>query len=80
MVDLDALSGEDADHVKDLLKRHVRYTGSTVAEKLLDSWKTAQAKFIKVMPKDYKRVLIAITKARETGMPEEKAVMEAAHG
>ena len=38
------------------------------------------SKFVKVMPKDYKRVLLAIKKARETGMPEDEAVMEAAHG
>jgi glutamate synthase (ferredoxin) len=80
MVELEALPVEDADTVKEMLKRHVRYTSSTVAQKLLDNWKAAQTKFVKVVPKDYKRVLIAIAKARETGVPEEKAVMEAAHG
>jgi glutamate synthase domain-containing protein 3 len=66
--------------VRDLLRRHVRYTGSTLAQKQLDRWKSVQSKFVKVMPKDYKRVLAAITKARQTGVPEEQAVMEAAHG
>jgi glutamate synthase (ferredoxin) len=80
MVELEPLPAEDADTVKDMLKRHVRYTSSTVAQKLLDNWKATQTKFVKVVPKDYKRVLIAIAKARETGIPEEKAVMEAAHG
>jgi len=80
MVEIEPIAAAEADEVRDLLKRHVRYTNSTVAQKLLDNWKVAQTKFVKVMPKDYKRVLIAIAKARETGMPEEKAVMEAAHG
>jgi glutamate synthase (NADPH) large chain len=80
MVELESLSGEDADEVKDMLKRHARYTNSAVALKLLDHWKASQTKFIKVIPKDYKRVLAAITKARQAGIPEEKAVMEAAHG
>jgi glutamate synthase (ferredoxin) len=80
MVELEALVGEDAEQVKDLLKRHAKYTGSTVAQKLLDHWKASQAKFIKVIPKDYKRVLAAIAKARQTGVSEEHAVMEAAHG
>ena len=81
MVDVDPLSGtEDIELVKDLLKRHARYTNSTVAEKILANWKTMQAKFVKVMPKDYKQVLAAIRRARETGVPEEQAVMEAAHG
>jgi len=32
------------------------------------------------MPKDYRRVLEAISKARANGVPEDQAVMEAAHG
>ncbi|MBI3575110.1 MAG: hypothetical protein HY083_05610, partial [Gammaproteobacteria bacterium] len=81
MVDLEALAAaEDIELVKELLKRHAKYTGSTVAQKLLDQWKITQAKFVKVIPKDYKRVLAAIAKARQTGVPEDQAVMEAAHG
>jgi len=81
MVDVDPLTAvEDMDTVKDLLKRHVRYTNSTVAEKILTNWKTMQAKFVKVTPKDFKRVLAAISKARQNGVSEEQAVMEAAHG
>jgi glutamate synthase domain-containing protein 3 len=73
-------AAEDVDLVKELLKRHTHYTGSTVAEKILASWKAQQAKFVKVTPKDYKRVLVAISKARQNGISEEQAVMEAAHG
>jgi glutamate synthase (ferredoxin) len=81
MVDLEPLAAaEDIELVRELLRRHARYTGSTVAEKLLADWKRAQAKFVKVMPKDYKRVLAAMERARATGVPEEVAVMEAAHG
>ncbi|MFL6624039.1 MAG: glutamate synthase large subunit [Sulfurifustis sp.] len=80
MVELEALHSDDVELVKELLKRHVRYTNSTLAQRLLDRWKASQAKFIKVMPKDYKRVLAAINKARQAGIPEEQAVMEAAHG
>ncbi|BAV32390.1 glutamate synthase [Sulfuricaulis limicola] len=81
MVDIDPLASvEDVELVKDLLKRHAHHTGSTVAEKILANWKGMQAKFVKVTPKDYKRVLEAISKARQSGIPEDKAVMEAAHG
>ena len=38
------------------------------------------SQFVKVMPIDYKRVLEAIKRARETGQPEDEAIMEAAHG
>ena len=80
MVDLDELDSEDIDTIKSLLNKHVEYTKSTVAKNILENWNQYQTQFIKVMPKDYKRVLIAIKKAREEGTSEDEAVMEAAHG
>jgi glutamate synthase domain-containing protein 2/glutamate synthase domain-containing protein 1/glutamate synthase domain-containing protein 3 len=80
MVDLDALEEEDLKIVKTLLTKHIDYTQSTVARNILDHWSKYQSKFIKVMPKDYKRVLAAIKKARAEGTSEDEAVMEAAHG
>jgi glutamate synthase domain-containing protein 3 len=81
MVDVESLTDhEDVELVKELLKRHAKFTGSTVAENLLANWKAAQAQFVKVMPRDYKRVLIAIRQARADGRPEDVAVMEAVHG
>ena len=80
MVDLDELDSEDIDTIKSLLNKHVEYTKSTVAKNILENWNQYQTQFIKVMPKDYKRVLAAIKKAREEGTSEDEAVMEAAHG
>ncbi len=81
MVDLDALEeDEDLDTVKSLLEKHFRYTQSTVAKKILEHWDDYQSKFIKVMPRDFKRVLAAIKKAQEDGTSVDDAVMEAAHG
>jgi glutamate synthase (NADPH) large chain len=80
MVDLDTLEKEDTETIKGLLSKHYQYTQSTVAKRILDNWPAYQKKFVKVMPKDYKRVLAAIKMARETGMPEDEAIMEAAHG
>ena len=81
MVDLEGMEeDEDIETVKLLLTKHAQYTQSTVARRILDNWSQYQNKFVKVMPKDYKRVLAAIKKARETGIPEDQAVMEAAHG
>ena len=40
----------------------------------------AQPRFVKVMPRDYKRALAAMRRAREEGIPWERAVMEGAHG
>ena len=81
MVDLDELiDDEDCQIVKALLTKHINFTKSTVAKNILNNWDHYQSKFIKIMPKDYKRVLNAIRKARETGASEDEAVMEAAHG
>ena len=80
MVDLDELEIEDIETIKKLLNKHVEYTKSTVAKNILELWGQYQTQFVKVMPKDYKRVLAAIKKARAEGTSEDEAVMEAAHG
>src|SRR4030095_8735665 len=81
MVDLEPLVDvEDVELVKDLLSRHIRYTQSPMAARLLVGWEATRQRFVKVMPRDYKRVLQAIKKAEETGMSVDEAVMASAHG
>ncbi len=81
MVDVEPLvADEDVREVRELLRRHVRYTRSTVAERILARWGKTQLEFVKVMPRDYKRALNAMKRAQEEGIPWEKAVMEGAHG
>ena len=48
---------EDTTELKELIQLHQTYTGSTVAEQLLDRWPDCLEEFVKVMPTDYKRVL-----------------------
>ena len=50
---------EKADEVilKKLVEDQHRWTGSLRAREVLDSWATSRAKFVKVMPHEYKRVL-----------------------
>jgi glutamate synthase domain-containing protein 3 len=58
MVDLDTVeSGEDIGELLQLIENHKECTGSTVAARLLDDWPNGLKNFIKVMPRDYKRVL-----------------------
>ena len=58
MVELESLAGgADAAEVRDLIERHLRFTGSTVAEAILDDWRRSVEQFVRVMPVDYKRVL-----------------------
>ncbi len=64
MVDLEALDEEDFLLVEALLARHAELTGSTVAGRLLAEADSARRRFVKVMPRDYKRVLQAEARAR----------------
>jgi glutamate synthase (NADPH/NADH) large chain len=57
MVDLDPLSDQDATQLKSLIQKHYQLTHSQVAEDILKDWDKQQHFFIKVMPRDYKRVL-----------------------
>jgi glutamate synthase domain-containing protein 3 len=58
LVDLDPLSDVDAEEVKLLISEHAQRTGSLVARNLLASWERgARERFVKVMPRDYKRAL-----------------------
>jgi glutamate synthase (ferredoxin) len=48
---------EDIAELKRLIENHTQYTGSSVAKKVLDQWNKTLPQFIKVYPKDYRRVL-----------------------
>ncbi len=81
MVELEQLTAEDRDFVKDTVTRHRQYTGSTVAAGILASWEVEVAKFRKVMPIDYKRVLTVIEESHAAGLSDAATVdkiMEAA--
>ena len=49
---------EDIAELQSLIEEHAERTGSTVAAEVLDNWSTALGQFVKVMPTDYKRVLV----------------------
>ena len=59
MVDLEALEGEEADLVFGMIERHVRHTGSEAAAVVLADWPGAAERFVKVIPREYKRLSIA---------------------
>jgi len=80
MVDLEPLDVDDGTWLRDVLRTHVRETGSAVADRLLDRWHGEVRRFKKVMPRDYKRVLEAARIAEESGQNVDEAIMAAAHG
>jgi glutamate synthase (NADPH/NADH) large chain len=54
----------DIDELRTMIENHRKYTGSEVAAHILDNWKAELARFVKVMPTDYKRVLNEMSAAR----------------
>jgi glutamate synthase (NADPH/NADH) large chain len=57
MVDLDPIGDDDMETLKSLLSEHVATTGSTVAKFLLSDLDNQKSQFIKVYPRDYKKVM-----------------------
>jgi glutamate synthase domain-containing protein 3 len=68
---------EEAKLVHGLVLRHAQATGSKRAEEVLANWSQWVPFFVRVMPNDYRRVLEAQKKMRETGLSEEEAEMAA---
>jgi glutamate synthase domain-containing protein 2/glutamate synthase domain-containing protein 1/glutamate synthase domain-containing protein 3 len=65
MVDLEPLADtEDLEFVRMMLRQHARYTDSECAAGLLVNWLQEHTRFVKVIPRDYKRVLMAEARAR----------------
>ncbi|HCK71762.1 MAG TPA: glutamate synthase large subunit [Planctomycetaceae bacterium] len=59
MVELEAVvEQEDIDELKGLIEKHQQYTDSAVAKDVLENWDATLPQFVKVMPTDYKRVLL----------------------
>ncbi len=67
MVTLERLDEpEDLELVRGLVARHLEYTGSTVAGQLLNEWPSVTSKFVKVFPREYRRVLGEQSLAQES--------------
>jgi glutamate synthase (NADPH/NADH) large chain len=80
MVALEGLDAEDERTISELLVRHLRATGSTVAARLVERGDDAMAEMVKVMPRDYRRILEATRRALENGEVVEDAIMAAVNG
>jgi glutamate synthase (NADPH/NADH) large chain len=59
MVDLDPLDAEDVAILQQMVANHYEYTKSSVAKFVLDDLENQVRNFVKVFPKDYKKVVQA---------------------
>ena len=74
MVAIEKLDDEDIADLKTMIENHAINTKSTRAANILKDWATYLPKFLKVMPRDYKRVLSAIKKAKADGLTGDDAL------
>ena len=63
--------------VRAMIQKHLDYTKSTRAQHILANWDSFVPKFVKVMPKDYKRMLACIDRAQAQGLTGDEAIMAA---
>jgi glutamate synthase (NADPH/NADH) large chain len=80
MVDIDEFADADLDWLHDILVAHHDATDSAVAQRILADWPRQAGDFVKVMPRDYKRVLGAIAEAERIGADVDEMIMAASRG
>ena len=78
MVTLEKL--EDPDEIEEIWKmvqRHQTCTRSARAAQILANWARMVPRFVKVLPKDYQRVLQSLKRVQESGLSGDDAIMAA---
>ncbi|EGL83965.1 ferredoxin-dependent glutamate synthase [Caldalkalibacillus thermarum TA2.A1] len=69
---------EEIKEVKTMIEKHVYYTGSEHAKKILKQWDLVVSNFVKVIPKDYKRMIETIARVeQEQGLSGYEAALAA---
>ena len=76
MVDLEPVAS-DAELLRSMIENHVKYTGSALGARILARWDEMLPKFVKIVPRDYWRMMCEIDKAHKAGLKGEEALMAA---
>jgi glutamate synthase (ferredoxin) len=70
-------AAKDIAELRSSIEKHFEYTRSERAKKILGAWDTYLPKFVKVLPKDYERMLACIERAQAQGLSGDEAIMAA---
>ena len=68
---------QDISRLRELLRRHVAFTGSKKGRAILEHFDERLADFKKIIPYDYYRMQMAIIQMEEKGLSSEQAQIEA---
>ncbi|MDD2762911.1 MAG: glutamate synthase large subunit [Opitutaceae bacterium] len=78
MVDLGKVTDlAEVAEIRGMIEKHLAYTNSLRAQQVLEAWEQMLPRFMKIMPKDYQRMLACIQRAHEQGLTGDEAVMVA---
>ena len=74
---LEFVEEDDEAELLGMIRKHLEYTGSEAARRILENWSGSLPRFVKVIPKDYKRMLEHINRAQQSGLSGDEALMAA---
>ena len=78
MVSIEPITNKyDVLELKEMIKDHVAYTNSAKGKKILENFGEYLPKFKKIIPHDYKKMLMSIVQMEEKGLSSEQAQIEA---
>lgn len=78
MISLENLEDKDEiGEVRSMIAKHVQFTGSDLGRRVLEDWDGFVGKIVKVIPKDYKRMMEQIAKVKAQGLSGEQAMLAA---
>ena len=77
LVKLEAPSERDLDTIREMLEKHLEYTGSDTAEAVLGAFETESKKFVKVIPSDYEKVMTVMEEEKAKGATRDEAMLTA---
>ena len=78
MVEVEALADPaEIARVRKLVEQHLHWTDSARARQVLEDWEAMVKRFVKVIPKDFKRMLACIARAHDQGLTGDEAIMVA---
>lgn len=69
----------DISILKGIIEKHTLETGSEIGKKILNDFENYIPHFKKIVPNDYQKMLVEISKAEERGLSHDEAVLEAFH-
>ncbi len=73
-------SDKEMNEIREMIEKHVQYTGSPLGRKILADWLNYSARITKVIPVDYKRMIGNIERAYLAGLTGDEALMAAFEG